>query len=122
MPANKDRLYVAVFTKIGAENMPSGLSFHWGYIVSHKGQTRLYNYIHAHRMYHATNETLDIGYPLPSETACPWWYEACDLRMERPMKVYLRLEVGKILNLKGLEELFAKIPLRPESEGWNSKK
>ncbi|KAI1149560.1 hypothetical protein F4825DRAFT_453315 [Nemania diffusa] len=111
MPADKDRLYIALYARGRESNGPNLQDkYHWALIVAPKvnpdDNTRSIRF-------HA-KETISAETP-----QLRWTYEEEPLDRGAMNILLTRVAIGKVLDIERLRSTFASIPIRPEVPSWN---
>ncbi|CDM28888.1 unnamed protein product [Penicillium roqueforti FM164] len=109
MPANKDRIYVALHARRGRVTMPDKEdTYHWSVIVGPKFETENSTGF----CYHA-NESPKLG------GGSEWHFEEFECSLNSGNMLLVRILIGKVLDGYHVAEIMRNTPVRQSRPGWN---
>lgn len=88
-------------------------TYHWAFIVGPKTES---HGSRGHR-FHAKETLSFVGSPPTAQSI--WQYEELDIPLVPTSMLLVRVVVAKVKDLGLLRSIFERVPLRPETDGWN---
>ncbi|KAI1418843.1 hypothetical protein F5Y12DRAFT_401581 [Xylaria sp. FL1777] len=123
MPSDKDHLYIALYARGGAANMP-GLedTYHWALIVGPKNEKEAAAEEAAGgpprgTRSHAREEVTVSGVPPVVHTV--WTYEEKAITLYPTSMLLVRVLIAKVLDKNRVHTILRRIPIRSDTVGWN---
>ncbi|POR35771.1 Uncharacterized protein TPAR_04048 [Tolypocladium paradoxum] len=115
MPSNKDRLYLALYARGGAPQMP-GLedSYHWAFVTGPKVEPKSGG---QGTRFHAKEGLISVGEPPTPQWV--WTYEEKPIPLQPTQMLLVRVVIGKIKDQHRVRATFERTPIRSEVPGWN---
>ncbi|KAM5368715.1 hypothetical protein ACJZ2D_009381 [Fusarium nematophilum] len=115
MPANKDRLYVALHARSGKPKMP-GLedTYHWTLLVGPKAEPQSGG---QGTRFHAKETWTSVGDP-PTPRAV-WSYTEETVPLHPTQMLLVRIVIGKVKDKSRLRAVLERAPVRSGEPGWN---
>ncbi|KAF9693545.1 hypothetical protein EKO04_008470 [Ascochyta lentis] len=113
MPSDKDRLYIALYARAGAPQMPGGEDkYHWAFIIGPKSEGGSANGRRCH-----AKEFLQIVAGTPEKI---WKYENIEISLQPTSAILVRIMIGKVADGARLLDVFARTPIRAGYAGYEA--